>query len=178
MPTPVLTAYATPANLQTYCDWREIGNLVKDANEEESANDQLTDPIIISCLNRAAGEIETALMVSGMYSIANLQALTGNSLEVLIGTNCDGALYWIYRRKPLMFPDKLKTYKEQFYETLEKLKTGENVFNLIANINAGTPEAFGLTIVEEARSGLVAYKPNMHYFPVPRQLFGNGGSCD
>ena len=178
MPGPTLTAYATPANLQTYCDWREVGDLCVDANEEISANDQLANPIIISCLNRAAGEIETALMVSGMYSLAQLAAILaagGNSAEVLVGTNCDGALYWIYRRKPLLFPEKLKAYKEQFYDTITKLKEGENVFNLAGNVSAGTPESFGPTIVEEARSGIMVYKPNMHYYPVPRTLFNNCG---
>lgn len=171
---PTLTAYASPANLQAYCDWREVGELITDSNETLSGNDQTTNPILIELLNLGAGEIEANLMVSGMYTIAQLQALTGNSLELLIAMNCSLTLFWIYNRKPLQNQEKWKLYREMRKEALKDLSTGINVFNITANINAGTPEAKGLSTVEYADSGLVPYYPGMHYFPVPRSIMGNG----
>lgn len=179
MAAPTLTAYANASDLQLYYDWREIGEVVSDSAEIISANDQ-TDPTnvygatIVRCLNRAAGEIEAAVMVSGMYTIAQLQGLTGNSLEKLKGANCDLAIVYLYKRKFMYNSDRLAAYKKETDELIEKLRNGTNVFNIPVNINAGTPEVTGLSTVEEANSGLIAYDPTMHYFPVPRSIFGNG----
>ena len=174
MPAPVLTAYAGPADLQVYYDWREIGELCSDSNETLSANDQLTNPNVIRALNRGAGDIETNLMVSKMYSVADLTSLTGNSKEILIAMNCEMAIVYLFERKPLYNVDKLKAYREIKESRLKMLATGLNVFNLTAQISAGTPEATGLSVLQYSQSGLTAYHPGMHYFPVPRPIFGNG----
>lgn len=174
MTAPVLTAYAQPSDLQAYCDWREVGELISDSTEQLSPIDQLTHPNVIKALNRGAGELESAFLVSGRYTIAQLQALTGNSLELLIGANCDLALYWIYNRKPLLNQEKWKLYREVHDTLIKKLQDGTNVFNVQVNIDAGTPQAKGLSTVEYAQSGLTAWYPGMHYFPTPRQQFNNG----
>lgn len=174
MPPPVLTAYATPANWQAYTDWHEIGELISDSAELISANDQLTHPVVIELLNSAAGDIETSFMVSGMYAITDLTGLVGNSKEKLIRLNCERATFYLYRRKPLQFAEQLKTFREMTEHDLDLLRTGMNVFNIAAQINAGTPEAKGLSTVQMSQSGLTAYHPGMHYFPAPQSIFGNG----
>lgn len=179
MPAPTLTAYASPADLQVYYDWHEIGELVSDSSEAISANDQLDATkvynwIIVRCLNRGAGEIETNLMVSGMYAVTDLQNLVGNGKEKLVGINADLGMCYLMERKPLWNAEKLAAYREARDALLKDLKTGVNVFNLAAQINAGTPEANGPSIIENANSGLVAYKPGMEYFPVDRPIFNNG----
>jgi hypothetical protein len=179
MAAPSLTAYATPQDLQVYYDWHEIGELITDSNEVISANDQFDTSkqgcwVVIRALNRGAGEIDTNLMVSGMYSLTDLQNLTGNSKEKLIGINCDLAMCVLMERKPLWQQDKIEAYRKSREELLKNLRTGVNVFNLPAQINAGTPEVSGPSIAENANSGLVAYKPNMQYFPTDTPIYGNG----
>jgi hypothetical protein len=182
MPAPTLTAYASPSDLQTYYDWREIGEVCTDSQEQVSANDQQTNPNIIRALNRGAGEIEANLMVSGMYSITDLQGLTGNSKELLIGMNCDFCICFLFERKPFYNAEKLSTYRAVREDWAKKLATGVNVFNIAAQIQAGTPEVSGLSCVQYAQSGLVPYRPGMHYFPVQRGVFQNSsgistGNC-
>jgi hypothetical protein len=175
---PVLTAYATPSDLQVYYDWREIGEVCVDNQELLSANDQINDPIVIRALNRGAGEIEAALLAGGIYSVADLQSLTGNSKELLIGINCDFAICILFERKPFYNAEKLETYREVRENWLKKLGTGINIFNLPGPIAASTPEASGLTAVEYANSGLTTYYPGMHYFPASRNVFQNRGGGD
>jgi phage gp36-like protein len=173
-----MPAYATPADLQVAFDWHEIGDLISDSNEQLSANDQLTNPNVLAALAKASGDIDVNLMVSGRYSSTDLSTLTDNSLAYLKAMVCRIAMCYIMERKPMFKPEVVKAYREWVDSYLKKLASGVNVFNLPAQISAGTPEASGLTGVQYNCNELnLVTDPNrMHYFPKRQLPFGRMGS--
>jgi hypothetical protein len=141
MPTPVSssTPYCTPTILLQYYDARQIGDLLLDTTPGQRASSQAIsagDPRVENALAWASGEIEAACLVAGKYAVADLQALTGMSLANLQGL-CATLAFWklVCRRYPKAeMPDDVKWA----FEKLERLRSGERIFGLQDQIDAGT----------------------------------------
>ena len=141
------------ADLQDYVDWREIGDLISDSNEQISALDQVTTGTVyntrlLRLLSRALAEITSVVLRGGRYSVADLTGLTGNDRELLIGMQIEFVVTYLFERKPLYKPDLLEAYRKAKSERLEMLGSGENVFNLPLVIEAGKVAIDGATTID------------------------------
>lgn len=162
-------SYASVADLLQRYDFRDIGGLVSDDNREASPVDLATvgtpgNSIAQACLDDASGDIEAALFSSGRYTELDLTSLTGNSLSYLKRITCDIAMALIYARRPLYDPDKYKMAMETAESHLERLRKGENVFNLQPQIDAGTPDIDGPSTMDFQNLNLIRDRVR-NFFP-------------
>ena len=148
-----MTNYATVQDLQLRYDWREIGDLVSDSDEQISALDQATsgnqyNTLLVQLLSDASGDIEAALLYAGRYATTDLSGLTGNSLSLLKRITCEITIAYLRERKPFWKTEQLEAYSKAKEKHLERLRTGANVFNLPLVIESGAPEAEGPTTAD------------------------------
>lgn len=160
-------AYATPAQLIERHDANAIGDLASDDGVPVSRIDILTDGKVAAALNDASGDIDAALLVGGMYTVAQLSSLTGNGQYTLISICCEIAMARLYQRRPTFSVDDYKKYLELSESRLERLRNGENTFGIAANIEAGLPSVDGPTRVEYSALNL-ARDRTLNYFPARR----------
>lgn len=158
-------AYASGANLLERYDARDIGDLVADDGTQITAVNIPTNTNVLAALNDASGEIDAALMVGNRYAASELSGLTGNSQYHLIRMTCDIAMARIMGRRPGRDIEKLKAMMELAESHLERLRNGENVFNLADQKDAGNPSASGLSAVEYSQSGLIRDR-SRNYYPI------------
>ena len=142
-----LMSYAAPADLLARFDPRDVGDLCGDDGVQVSRIDLLTDPNLQACLDDASGAIDAALLAGGRYSTSDLAALTGNSLALLRRICCELALSYLWARRPLYRAEDRKAATELAEKALERLRKGENVFNVTENITASMPTIDGPTSV-------------------------------
>lgn len=175
--------YATAVDMQSRYDWREIGDLISDSDEQISADDQLITTAgtaggrLNDVLTDASGDVDTALLVAGRYATTDLTGLTGSSLNYLKRIVCRIAMCYLMERKPLFKPEVVEQYRKWTDKYLKQLQDGVNVFNLPGQVSAGTPEAAGLSTVQYDVNNLnLATDPaRMHYYPNRQLPFGRGG---
>jgi len=138
VPNSSATAYATPAQLRLYKDLRLVGDLVLDnGTREGTTGAQDVDAVILQALNWASGEIESACLVANKYQPADLNALTGMSQASLVGLCCDLAFWKLLgRRYPTM---AITEEYRSAMEKLDRLRLGERIFGIQANMDAGLP---------------------------------------
>lgn len=148
-------AYATVAQLLERYDLRTIGDLAADNNTQVSSGALPTDPNVLAALNDASGEIDSALLVGGMYTPAQLEALAGNSQFKLVRLCCRIAIVFIHERRHLLEADELEKYEKINNDALARLRKGENLFDIAANVGAGKPSVDGPSTVEYQGLNLV-----------------------
>lgn len=147
------TPYAGPADLQQRYDWREIGDLLSDSNEQISALDQVTagnayNTLLVQLFADAAGDVEASLLAAGRYATTDLTALTGSSQALLKRILCELVIAYLYERKPFYKPERLEAYAKAKEGHLKRLWGGSNVFNLPLVVAAGLPEAAGPSTID------------------------------
>lgn len=148
-----MSSYATPADMQLRYDWRELGDLLSDSDEQISALDQATagnqyNTLLLQLLNDASGDIDAALLQAGRYASTDLTGLTGNSLSLLKRITCEITIAYLRERKPFWKQEQLEAYSKAKEGHLDRLRTGKNVFNLPLVIVAGAPELTGPSLIE------------------------------
>lgn len=147
MPTPVTasTPYITAANFLKRYDWRTIIQLMSDDDIGEMERAPLLDSTtteggnLYEILKDASGELETAVLVGGRYSIADLQALTNNQLAYIGRIVADTAIGKCYQRRPDLFgppPQQAQVAAN----VLNALASGERIFGLQDQIDASHME--------------------------------------
>ena len=141
-------AYATPADMMARYDARDIGQLCGDDKITVSAIDLPTNVPCLTALNDAAGDVDGALMVGNRYSAVDLATLTDNSTFKLIRVNCDIAMMYLLGRRPGWNPEKAKAIRELAEDHLERLRKGENTFNIQKSMDAGEPVVDGPTMAD------------------------------
>lgn len=171
-----MATYVTPADMQDRYDWREIGDLLSDSNEQVSALDQVTtgnmyNTRFTNIIADAQGDVESALLVSGRYATTDLSSLTGNSLAQLKRIICEIAIAYLYERKPFWKSDRLEAYSKAKEGHLDRLRNGTNVFNLPLVIAAGAPESAGPS-TEDYNHNLRLLTDNVKGFPRRRLPYG------
>src|SRR5690606_22659735 len=115
--------------------------------------------------------VESALLVGGIYSTTQLAALTGNSLSKLVRLTCDIAMAYLFERRPLYDNERAGKLHDRVKDQLDRLRKGENVFNLAENIEAGKPTVDGPTTLDYQNLNLVRDRVR-NYYP-GRRLPGN-----
>lgn len=158
-------SYAAPADLMARYDRNDVGQLCSDDKRPVSEVDLPNNAQCLVALQDASGMVEGALLVSNRYAVADLTTLTGNSLSLLQRVTCDIAMALLINRRPGWNPDKAKAIRELADEHLEKLRKGENTFNLQASMDAGEPVTEGPTTLTFQQINLWRDRTR-NYFPV------------
>lgn len=169
-------SYATPNDLINRKSAETIGALVSDSGTEATESD-LIDPLttggerVQAALDSAAGMIEAAVLKGGRYSTVDLAGLTGNSAAFLVMIECEIAMAILFARKPMYAADDYKAAMEMQDMFLSQLRKGETIFNVTANIDAGTPSYAAPSVVEVQQLGLIRdiARP---YYPARRSQSG------
>ncbi len=164
-------AYADPDDMMARYDWREVGELVSDNNEQADPVQLRTDPNLAAALADASGEVDSALLVGGNYTPDQLAELEGNSLARLKNIVCLIAIANLMNRRPLANWERYQTIKERVDLDLDKLRKGENILNIPGKAEAGLPSVGGYTTVEVKGLNLVRDRVR-NFFP-RRVLPGN-----
>ena len=121
--------------------------------------------------------VEAALLVGNRYSVADLQGLTDNSLGLLKRVVCDIAMALLADRRPGWNPERSKALHEAADDHLERLRKGENTFNIQASMDAGEPVADGPTAMGYDFQHLNLFRDRATRFFGPRLMpFGRGGA--
>lgn len=158
-------AYAAASDLIARYDARTLGDLVSDTGTRVASGSLAADPNIVAALDDASGEIEAALLMGERYSVADLAALTGNSLALLKRICCDCAMALIYGRRPEeQWADRRAAAEQVKAIHLERLANGERVFNVEGIPEAGNPTIGGPSAIAVRRLNMIVDR-TQHYYP-------------
>lgn len=162
------TLYALPVDLHVRYDWREIGDLISDSNEQISVVDQITvgttpNGLLLQILSDAGGDVEAALLASGRYENTDLFDLAGNSASLLKRIICEIAIAYIYERKPFYKSERTEQYSKAKEGHLKRLADGVNVFNLPLLIEAGMPDVTGPSTIDYQNLNLTTDRCTNYY---------------
>lgn len=182
-PNSSLTSYATPDDMLVQYDIRAIADLLNDRGVRTGGSPNpdpaivAVDPVLQAMLDKASGMVEAACLRSLRYSPADLQGLTGVSLQLLVGIVCDLAMGYLYRRRP----DKGKPPAAfgEALKWLEDLASGERIFSFQETEAAALPSVHVETPAEICERSLVAQEA-FRYFGVTGDLLrraGCAGGC-
>lgn len=147
MATPVsaTTPYITATEFLKRYDWRTIIQLMGDDDASDPQLSTLLDEDtneggnLLAILKDAAGELETAALLGGRYSVADLNALTNNQSAYLGRIVADLAIGRCYQRRPDLFGQP-PTQSQVAANILNALASGERIFGLQDQIDAGHME--------------------------------------
>lgn len=162
-----MASYATPVDLMKRYDVRDIGDLADDTNSQVSAANLPTDPNVLAALADASGDIESALLAGNRYTTDDLEGLAGNTLSKLVRLTCDIAMGYLLARRPNHDPERNKAFREQTHFMLERLRKGENVFDLAPQKDAGVIEHATPTAVDVSKLQLMRDR-TQNYYPTRR----------
>lgn len=159
--------YVTVAEFLKRFDHRDVGDLVSDKDLAVHQNALPTDENLLACIGDASGDIDAALLSGKIYSTADLEGLTGNALSKLQRMCSEITMFYLLDRRPDFRPERLESYEKMRNRHLERLRKGENVFNLTANKDASVATVDGPTIVQYDTGPLWRDQSN-NYFPTRR----------
>lgn len=137
-------AYATPADLLARFDARTVGDLAYDDDVQRTPTELATSPNLLAAIDDAAGEVGAALFQSGRYTAAQIDGLTGSAASYLKRIVCTIAMRHLFDRRPSLESAARDEVTDQARRMLEKLRRGENIFNLTPedpSDDANTPAA-------------------------------------
>jgi phage gp36-like protein len=162
-----MAAYATIADLISRRDERVIRQLATDRDEPLTHDEILASIVADEALIDASGEVEAAMIAGKRYSPDELSGLVGNSLGLLKRIVTTIAMACLYERKPGVHREIAEHYFKQAQEYLERLRTGQNLFNLAdeSNTNAAIPDLTAPTAVDVRNLNSFPAQMSDRYFP-------------
>ena len=159
-----MAAYATSADLIKLADSRTIGRLVSDDGSVVSESDLASNAKITEVLLVASGEVDAALLTGDRYSAANLSGLTGNAASLLKAIVCDVAMQRLFMRRPGLDAEMANRYHEVARSHLDRLRKGEDVFDLESQQAKRHPTIDGPTATDYETLNLMPERC-YHYYP-------------
>lgn len=138
------TAYAQPSDFLFYLDANLTGDLVTDDGTRVTPSAILSDPVVAKHLLRASGRVESICLKGQRYSAADLQSLTGASLELLIWLVCCLSVESLRWRRANMEESRYP-FSDELKQVLEDLALGESIFAFVESERAGVPSVSALT---------------------------------
>jgi hypothetical protein len=135
-------AFATAQDMLDRIDNRWLFKLVLDTGIIATEAQFLASPRTAACLSDGAGIIVAHTLQGGRYVTADLLALTGDSLGLLIRMNVDlaAALYGESRQVPLKDIEQTVPGYGRAMALLQQLQLGNVVFDVQTAIDAGSPK--------------------------------------
>lgn len=164
-----MTSFAAPSDLLVRYDARTLGDLVADDGVRVPESALATNAKLTALLSTATGEIKSAVLRSDRYKVADLEALTGESLQYLVDLTCRIAFWRLWQRKPYADDQNRMEAKKSCDEALELLQSGARIFDVQTVREAGTPYVETVTRTEIADNWhLVADQCRGRFFPARR----------
>ncbi len=159
-------SFSTPADFKARYDLRILGDVVADNGTQVTGTGLDTDANLQCALDDACGEMLAALMAGGRYSRADLTSLTDESANYLKRIECDIALRLVVDRRTYGRPSETfdRVYSRAT-EHLKLLRSGENIFDLVAAQTASVPSVTGPTVVQLDNLNLPSRRAQGHLFP-------------
>jgi phage gp36-like protein len=158
-------SFASVTDMINRNDRRDLCNLVSDTEFAVEAVNLPTNIKLQVALDDASGMIVAALLKGQRYEVADLEGLTGYSLSLLLRMNCDIAMLLLLERRPDRDPDRVERQQEISESHLKRLSTGEEVFDLIAQEEAGRSELTGISAVGVDTLHMIRDRCTPHYYP-------------
>ncbi len=163
--------YITPDELARAYDSRPVGELSSDDGTVGVINP--SNEILMTAIERASADVESAVLKSRRYTIEDLQALQANDDWTLKGIVADLAVAHLYQRRGTAMPDAWQRAADRAEAQLEALRTGREIFTDDAAAAAGEPRPRTFTSTARSNLGIISDTP---YFPgrLNRRLAGGG----
>lgn len=158
-------SYASVSDLLKRYDARVIGDLVNDSGTRQTSIQLLLDDNVQASLDDAAGMINSAVFNAERYDVVALNNLTGVDQAFLIRLNCDLAFGLLSMRRGTQ--EKALPMYEMALDTLERLRTGDRVFNSLPELQAGNVTSEFVSVDNLTRIDL-ARDEARRYFPIRR----------
>jgi phage gp36-like protein len=161
-------AYANGNDLIARFDARIVGDLLADDDTRVAAGSIPANANALAALDDASSMINSACQVGQRYTQAQLAALSGTDAKLLVRLACDLAFIYLCQRrgiKPAMYEETF----ERSTDMLEKLRNGEAIFAVPANIEAGTPTDIFPSQAVYQTVNLLRDATNNNFFPVRRK---------
>jgi hypothetical protein len=133
-----------------------------------------TAPPMVAALSEASGLINSAVTVAQNYTPAELAALTGDDMQMLVGLTCRLAIGRLLQRRPTS--GYQKSFEENIKEAnefLDRLRKGERIFAVQANLESGIPEVCGPSAQTFRRLNMLADRC-YNYYPRRNIPLGRG----
>lgn len=135
-------AFATAQDMLDRIDNRWLCKLILDDQTAATTSQFLASARTAAALEDSAGIIVAHTLQGGRYATADLEALTGPSLGLLIRMNVDlaAALLAEARQVPLQDVEKTIPGYGRTLQLLSQLQLGNIVFDIQTAIDAGSPK--------------------------------------
>lgn len=163
-----MAAFATAADMIARYDSRTLGDLVSDTGAAVAEGGLAADTKMIAALASATGELKAALQRGKRYTTAQLTALTGESQAYLVTLTCAIAFWYLWRRKP-PYSEADAQFRQnaraEFEEAIEKLVSGENIFDIDELVDASIPKVDTVSRIEATGWNLLADACRGRFFP-------------
>lgn len=155
-------AYATPANMKSRYDSRRLGDLVKDDGTRASESALDTDPVLAELLEDASAIIDSHVLRGDRYLQADLDALAGKDLKLLVRLTCDLAYGLLVQRRGYTASEtaSLAPAFASAMTYLDRLAGGELIFDVERVRQAGLPQR---AVIDK----------NLQLISSTRRLYGN-----
>ena len=144
-------AYADADDLKARHDVRTIQHLATDDGEEPPEVTLGSNTIVSVALDGASGDVDMALLAGNRYTTTQLSGLTGNSLAALKDITCDLAMARLYKRRTGLSFETYRDIRDLADAHLDRLRKGQNVFNLEELKKAGLPTIDGPSVAQYER---------------------------
>jgi len=154
-------SYATPQDLIDRYDQRVLADL---ASDDGTPGTVPTSRRISAALDAAGGQIDAACQAGQVYSADDLAGLTGNARALLVDLVCELAMVRLMSTRLEKYGnDQVEAVRKRCEEYLDRLRRGERLFPLPAQLSAGTPRIDGPTAVDYQRLNLLPERARRYY---------------
>lgn len=132
-------SYASPGDIQSRYDVRRLGELVKDDGTRATPTQLNSDITLQAMLDDASGLIDSAILIGHRYDPADLALMTGTAKAVLVRLCSDLAYGLLVMRRGYSEQEatRLAPGFGLALKMLDRLRTGEMIFNISSAIEAG-----------------------------------------
>ena len=168
-------AYATGEDLIDRYDVDLVGDLATDERETVDRLDVPTHPHVLTALEDASGEVDTALLAGGRYTVAQLSGLTGTSASYLKSIVCGLAMVALHERRPEAVDEKtIERLTKRATEAIRSLRRGDNVFGLQEHVEATRLDLSGPSALDLRNRNGLAERMSGRFFPSAAQRLPRG----
>ena len=140
MPTVISTSipYASPADIRDAHDFRQCGDFLNDDGTRVTTTAAVdANSKVTAALMKASGLIEMACTRGNKYSVEDLQSLAGAGRAALVDLCVELAWWKLNVRR---WKDKVPVETQMALNILDSLSSGERIFPLADQANAGNPQ--------------------------------------
>lgn len=135
-----MASWADASDMVLRYDVRSLSNLISDSGSRDT--DFANNSRLTALLSTSTGYMKSQFLRSKMYTTAQLDALTGESLELRKDICCSLTWWYLWRSKPWLehTSEAQRASKEDAEAYMELLKSGGAIFDIDSTVEAGIPK--------------------------------------